>query len=84
MSKKEKNDILKGLGRYPPGNFHKWHPKGKPRSASEGRLQLDGGFLRNEAIHCYKHKSHWNNLDYSLRELDCLMNFKYSIKNIFK
>jgi hypothetical protein len=31
---------------------------GKPRSASEGRLQLDGGFLKNEAIHCYKHKSH--------------------------
>ena len=30
---------------------------GKPRSASEGRLQLDGGFLKNEAIHCYKHKS---------------------------
>ena len=26
----------------------------------------------------------WNNLDYSLREIDCLMNFKYSIKNIFK
>jgi hypothetical protein len=22
------------------------------------RLQLDGGFLKNEAIHCYKHKSH--------------------------
>ena len=32
--------------------------KGKPRSASEGRLQLDGDFLKNEAIHCYKHKSH--------------------------
>ena len=32
---------------------------GKPRSAvSSGRLQLDGGFLKNEAIHCYKHKSH--------------------------
>jgi hypothetical protein len=31
---------------------------GKPRSASEGSLQLDGGFLKNEAIHCYKHKSH--------------------------
>jgi hypothetical protein len=31
---------------------------GKPRSASEGRLQLDRGFLKNEAIHCYKHKSH--------------------------
>jgi hypothetical protein len=31
---------------------------GKPRSASEGRIQLDGGFLKNEAIHCYKHKSH--------------------------
>ena len=30
---------------------------GKPRSASEGRLQLDGGFLKNEAIHCYKHNS---------------------------
>jgi hypothetical protein len=23
---------------------------GKPRSASEGRLQLDGGFLKNEAM----------------------------------
>ena len=32
--------------------------RGKPRSASEGRLQLDGCFLKNEAIHCYKHKSH--------------------------
>jgi hypothetical protein len=30
---------------------------GKPRSASEGRLELDGGFLNNEAIHCNKHKS---------------------------
>jgi hypothetical protein len=30
---------------------------GRPRSASEGRLQLDGGFLKNEAIHCYTHKS---------------------------
>jgi hypothetical protein len=30
---------------------------GKPRSASEGRLQLDRGFLKNEAIHCCKHKS---------------------------
>jgi hypothetical protein len=30
---------------------------GKPRSASEGRLQLDGSFLKNEAIHCYKHNS---------------------------
>ena len=30
---------------------------GKPRSASEGRLQLDGGFLKNEAIHSYKNKS---------------------------
>ena len=29
----------------------------KPHSASEGRLQLDGGFLKNETIHCYKHKS---------------------------
>jgi hypothetical protein len=28
-----------------------------PRSASEGRLQLDGGFLKNEAIHCSEHKS---------------------------
>ena len=26
----------------------------------------------------------WNNLDYSLKEIDCLMNLKYSIKNIFK
>jgi hypothetical protein len=30
---------------------------GKRHSASEGRLQLDGCFLTNEAIHCYKHKS---------------------------
>ena len=31
--------------------------EGKLRSASEGRLQLDGGFLKNEAIHCCKNKS---------------------------
>jgi hypothetical protein len=30
---------------------------GKPRCASEGHLQLDGGFLKNGAIHCRKHKS---------------------------
>ena len=39
-------------------NFQIVSALGKPRSASEGRLQLDGGFLKNEAIHCYKHKSH--------------------------
>jgi hypothetical protein len=35
--------------------FYKYH--GKSRSASEDCLQLDGGFLKNEAIHCYKDKS---------------------------
>jgi hypothetical protein len=33
------------------------YDSGKPRSASEGRRRLDGGFLKNEAIHCCKHKS---------------------------
>ena len=51
MSNKEKNDILKGLGRYPPGNLHKWHPKGfqifyiLTKGITKGPLNRGGGGL---------------------------------------
>ena len=40
-----------------PRFFLRLLQNGKPRSASEGPPQLNGGFLKNEAINCRKHKS---------------------------
>ena len=33
--------------------------EGQPRSCSEDLLQLDGDFVKNEAIHCSEHKSNY-------------------------
>jgi hypothetical protein len=56
--------------------------RGASHSASEGRLQLDKGFLKNEAIHCYETQKQLSNRANENRSYELLRGYPHLRLNV--